>query len=155
MAKAKKSNPATIAQNKRARFDYQIDDTFEAGVVLMGWEVKSIREGKVQLTDSYAFIKNAEVYITNAHITPLITASTHVIAEPVRVRKLLLNRSEIDRLIGAIDRKGYTLLALSMYWKHGRVKLQLGLGKGKKQHDKRATEKERDWSREKARLMKP
>lgn len=154
MAKTKKKSPASIAQNKRARFDFQIDETLEAGMVLEGWEVKSIREGKIQINESYAFIKNGECFLSGAHITPLVSASTHVKAEPTRVRKLLLHRQEIDKLIGAIDRKGYTLLALSVYWKQGKVKLQLGLGKGKKKHDKRATEKERDWSREKERMLK-
>ncbi|HFD86686.1 MAG TPA: SsrA-binding protein SmpB [Gammaproteobacteria bacterium] len=154
MAKQKKKSPATIVQNKKARFDFQIDETYEAGMVLEGWEVKSIRDGKVQIRDSYAFIKDGEAWITGCHITPLLSASTHINPEPTRPRKLLLHRQELDKLIGAIERKGYTLVPLSMYWKKGLVKLSLGLGKGKKAHDKRATEKDRDWQRQKARVMK-
>ncbi len=154
MAKQKKKSPATIVQNKRARFDYQIDETFEAGLVLQGWEVKSLREGRAQLAESYAFIKDGEAWITGMQITPLLSASTHIKPDPVRPRKLLLHREEIDKLVGAIERKGYTLVPMSMYWKNGRAKLALGLGKGKKAHDKRATEKERDWQRQKARIMK-
>lgn len=155
MAKTKKKSPASIAQNKRARYDYFVEDTIEAGMVLEGWEVKSIRDGRVQINESYAYVQNGECFISGAHITPLMSASTHINPEATRVRKLLLHREEIDKLMGAVDRKGYTLLALSLYWKQGKVKLQLGLGKGKKQHDKRATEKERDWAREKARVLKP
>lgn len=154
MAKQKKKSPNTIAQNKRARFDFQIDETFEAGLVLQGWEVKSIREGKVQIRDSYAFIKDGEAWITGMQITPLLSASTHIHPEPARARKLLLHREEIDKLVGATERKGYTLVPMSLYWKNGRVKLGLGIGKGKKLHDKRATEKDRDWQRQKARVMK-
>ncbi len=154
MAKQKKAAPNTIAQNKKGRFDYQIDDTFEAGIVLEGWEVKSIRAGRVQIKESYAMLINDEAWLLGSHITPLTSASTHIHPDPGRARKLLLHREEIDRLIGAVERKGYTLVPLSMYWKKGRVKVLLGLGKGKKKHDKRATEKARDWSREKARLLK-
>ncbi|MGV6817172.1 MAG: SsrA-binding protein SmpB [Thiotrichales bacterium] len=154
MAKQKKKSPATIAQNKKGRFDYQIDETFEAGIALQGWEVKSIRDGRVQIKESYAMVLHDEIWLLGSHITPLLSASTHVNPDPGRARKLLLHRNEIDRLIGAVDRKGYTLVPLSLYWKHGRVKLQLGLGKGKKKHDKRATEKARDWGREKERLLK-
>ncbi len=154
MAKQKKKSPATIVQNKKGRFDYQIDETYEAGMVLEGWEVKSIREGKVQIRDSYAFIKNGEAWITGCHITPLLSASTHIHPDPVRPRKLLLHRQELDKLVGAIERKGYTLVPLSMYWKKGLVKMSLGLGKGKKAHDKRATEKDRDWQRQKSRILK-
>ncbi len=153
MAKQKKKSPASIAQNKKARFDYHIDETLEAGLALEGWEVKSIREGRVQLKESYAIVKDGEIFLFGAHITPLPSASTHIKPDPTRSRKLLLHRREIDRLIGAVDRKGYTLVPLSLYWKHGRVKLGLGLGKGKKKHDKRATEKARDWARQKARIM--
>lgn len=144
----------TIALNKKARHDYFIEDRMEAGLVLEGWEVKSLRAGKAQLVDSYVFIKNSEAWVSNLLITPLMTASTHVQPEPTRVRKLLLHRREIDRLIGAVERKGYTLIALALYWSKGRVKIEIGLAKGKKQHDKRATEKERDWQREKQRLLK-
>ena len=154
MAKAKKKSPALIAQNKRARFEFQIEEDFEAGLALEGWEVKSLREGKIQLTESYAVIKDGEAYLFGAHIIPLISASTHINPDPTRTRKLLLNRKELDKMIGAVERKGYTLIPLNMHWKNGRVKLQLGLGKGKKQHDKRATEKNRDWQRQKERLLK-
>lgn len=154
MAKQKKKSPATIVQNKRARFDYQIDDTYEAGMVLQGWEVKSLREGRAQINESYAFIKDGEAWITGLQITPLLSASTHITPDPVRPRKLLLHRDEIDKLLGAVDRKGYTLVPLSLYWKNGRAKLALGIGKGKKAHDKRATEKDRDWQRQKARVLK-
>ncbi len=153
MAKAKKKSPAAIVQNKKARFDYHIDETYEAGLALEGWEVKSIREGRVQLKESYALVHQGEIYLYGAHITPLPSASTHIKPDPTRNRKLLLHRAEIDKLIGAIDRKGYTLVPLSLYWKHGRVKLSLGLGKGKKKHDKRAAQKDRDWSRQKARVL--
>lgn len=154
MAKAKKKSPAHIAQNKKARFEFQIEEDFEAGLALEGWEVKSLREGKVQLTESYAVIKDGEAYLFGAHIIPLISASTHISPDPTRTRKLLLNRHELDKMIGAVERKGYTLIPLNLHWKNGRVKLQLGLGKGKKKHDKRATEKDRDWQRQKERLLK-
>jgi len=153
MAKKKKKSPATIAQNKKARFDYHIDETFEAGLVLEGWEVKSIRDGRVQLKESYAIVHRGEVFLHGCHITPLISASTHINPQQTRERKLLLHRKEIDKLIGAVDRKGYTLVPLSLFWSRGRVKLSIGLGKGKKQHDKRATEKDRDWQRQKARTL--
>ncbi len=145
---------STIAQNKKARFDYHIEQHFEAGLVLEGWEVKSLRAGKVQLVDSYVFIKNGEAWITNALITPLLAASTHIKPEQNRTRKLLLHQYEINQLIGAVERKGYTLIALSIYWKKGRAKLDLGLAKGKQEHDKRATSRDRDWSREKQRILK-
>jgi SsrA-binding protein len=145
---------STIVSNKKARHDFFIEDRFEAGIVLEGWEVKSLRAGKVQIIDSYVFIKNGEAWVTNVLITPLQTASTHIHPEANRIRKLLLHRQELDRLIGAVERKGYTLLALSLYWKYGRVKAEIGLAKGKQTHDKRATEKDRDWKREKERIMK-
>ncbi len=158
MAKKSKSvkgaGSSTIVTNKKARHDYFIEDKFEAGVVLEGWEVKSLRAGKVQIVDSYVFIKDGEAYVSNIMITPLPTASTHIHPEPTRVRKLLLHRLEIDRLTGAVERKGYTLLALSLYWKKGKVKCEVALGKGKKQHDKRAADKDRDWQREKQRVLK-
>jgi SsrA-binding protein len=154
MAKAKKKSPANIAQNKRARYDFQIEETFEAGISLQGWEVKSLREGHVQLKESYALLKDNEAFLLGCHITPLLSASTHVNPDATRTRKLLLHRSELDKLIGAVERKGYTLVPMSLFWKHGRAKLQLGLGKGKKKHDKRATEKSRDWQRQKERIMK-
>lgn len=152
--KAKKNSGSTIALNKKARHDYIIEDTYDAGIVLEGWEVKSIREGRVQMTDTYVMVKGTEIFWVAGQITPLLSASTHVNPEPTRARKLLLNRREIDKLIGAVDRKGYTLVPLKMFWNKGRAKLQIGLAKGKKEHDKRAADKDRDWSREKARILK-
>ncbi len=152
--KGDKSESSRIAVNKRARHDYQIDDTYEAGMELMGWEVKSMRAGRVQLTESYVFIRNGEVWLYGCHITPLLSASTHVVANPMRDRKLLLHRAEIGKLIGLVDRKGFTLIPLKLYWKRSKVKIEIGLGKGKKTHDKRAAEKNRDWDREKHRIMK-
>lgn len=152
--KSAKTPSSTIALNKKARHDYLIEDTFEAGIVLQGWEVKSIRDGRVQMTDTYVMVKDGELYWLGGQITALLSASTHVNPEPSRARKLLLHRREIDKLIGAIDRKGYTLVPLKMYWKKGRAKLEIGLAKGKKEHDKRAADKDRDWNREKARIMK-
>ena len=152
--KDKKSHSNTIVLNKKARHDFNLEERFEAGIMLQGWEVKSLRAGKVQIRDSYVFIKNNEAFLSSTVITPLETASTHIHPEPQRVRKLLLNRAEIDKLIGAIDRKGYTLVATAMYWKKGRAKLEIALAKGKKEHDKRASEKDRDWKREKARILK-
>ena len=146
--------PSSIAQNKKARFDYFIEDRLEAGLALQGWEVKSMRAGKAQLTDSYVILRDGEAWLLGSHITPLNTVSTHYIAEPKRIRKLLLNRREIDRLTGLVERKGYTLVALELYWSKNHVKLAVGLAKGKKQHDKRATEKDRDWQRDKAQALK-
>ena len=143
-----------IARNKKARYEYFIEDRFEAGLVLEGWEVKSLRSGKAQITESYVLLKDNEIWLFGSHITPLNTASTHVHADPTRTRKLLLNRSEIDRLIGAVERRGYTLVPLTMYWSKGRAKLEIGLARGKKQHDKRAAEKDRDWQRQKQRILK-
>jgi SsrA-binding protein len=155
MAKKKKqNNPNTIAQNKKARFDYFIEDTFEAGLALEGWEVKSLRQGKIQLNESYILLKNNEAWLFGALITPLITASSHTAHDPLRLRKLLMHRREIDRLLGLVDQKGYTIVPLELHWRQGKVKLNIGLAKGKKQHDKRATEKERDWNRDKQRIMK-
>lgn len=145
---------ATIALNKRARFDYFIEEHFEAGLALQGWEVKSLRASKAQITESYVLIRNGEAWLLGAHVTPLNTASTHIHPDPTRTRKLLLNRAELDRLTGAVERKGYTLVPLALYWKHGRAKLEIGLAKGKKLHDKRATEKARDWQRQKERLLR-
>jgi SsrA-binding protein len=144
----------TIAQNRQATHDYFIEEKLEAGLVLMGWEVKSLRDGRAQLKESYVELKNGEAYLRGAHISPLASASTHVITDAGRSRKLLLHKSELNRLIGQVERKGYTLIPLALYWKQGRAKLQIGLAKGKKQHDKRATEKEKDWQREKQRVMK-
>lgn len=150
----KGAGSSTIVTNKKARHDFFIEDRFEAGMVLEGWEVKSLRAGKVQIVDSYVFIKEGEAFVSNIMITPLPTASTHIKPEPTRVRKLLLHRMEIDRLLGAVERKGYTLLALSLYWKKGKVKCEVALAKGKQQHDKRAADKDRDWKREKQRILK-
>src|SRR5215470_2377067 len=152
--KEEKSQSNTIAQNKKARFDYFIEERFEAGLALQGWEVKSLRAGKAQLVDSFVMLRDGEAWLHGTHVTPLLSASTHVTAEPTRIRKLLLNRREIDRLTGLVERKGYTLVALELYWSKGRAKLAVGLAKGKKQHDKRTTEKERDWERDRARLLR-
>ena len=149
-----KSAERTIAVNRKARHDYFIEDRIEAGLALEGWEVKSIRAGRVQLTEAYVQIHKSEAWLHGAHVSPLQTASTHVRADPVRNRKLLLHRNELDRLIGAVERKGYALVPLDMHWSKGRVKLEVGLAKGKKQHDKRASTKERDWRRQKARILK-
>lgn len=155
MAKNSKDEAnALIAENRRARHDYFIEDRYEAGLMLMGWEVKSMRAGKAQIAEGYVVIRGGEIWLIGAHITPLSSASTHVITDPVRPRKLLLNRTEIDRLVGAVERSGYTIVPLELYWKAGRAKLRIGLAKGKKQHDKRATEKDRDWQRDKARVMR-
>lgn len=156
MAKPKKkSNDNTIARNRKAHFDYAIESTFEGGLVLEGWEVKSLREGKVQINESYVMEKNGELEWVGGSITPLISTSTHIHASPTRSRKILMHRYEIDRLIGQIERKGYTLVPLSLFWKkNGRVKINIGLAKGKKEHDKRASLKEKDWQREKARASK-
>jgi SsrA-binding protein len=152
--KKPKKESNTIVKNRYISHEYFVEERFEAGLVLQGWEVKSIREGRVQLKESYVFIKNGEAWISGAHISALSSASTHVNPEAIRTRKLLLHRQELNKLIGNVDRKGYTLVPLSMYWKHGRVKLEFGLAKGKKLHDKRASSKEKDWQREKARIMK-
>ncbi|MEM1230862.1 MAG: SsrA-binding protein SmpB [Pseudomonadota bacterium] len=152
----KKKKPAgtLIAQNKRARHDYLLEDTFEAGLVLLGWEVKALREGKVQMVDSYVLLRNGEAWLLGVNITPLVSASTHVVAEPQRTRKLLLHSREIAKLFSATQADGYTCVATRLYWKENRVKCELALGKGKKQHDKRQTERNRDWDRQKQRLMK-
>jgi SsrA-binding protein len=155
--KSKKNNKqqnATIAVNRQANFEYSIEEKFEAGIVLEGWEVKSLRDGRVQLKESYVAIKRGEAWLSGAHISPLLSASTHVNPDAIRAKKLLLNRHELNKLIGSVERKGYTLIPLSMYWKNGRAKLEIGLAKGKQLHDKRAASKDRDWQREKARIMK-
>jgi SsrA-binding protein len=154
MAKEKKDKDSTIALNKRARHEYHIDERYECGLALQGWEVKSLRAGRINFGDSYALVKNGELYLFGASIPPLISASTHVVAEDRRTRKLLLHREEIDKLIGAVERKGYTLVPTAMYWKHNLVKVEIGLAKGKQDHDKRAAEKDRDWNREKQRAMR-
>jgi len=149
-----KSESSKIALNKKARHDYFIEDTFEAGLALQGWEVKSLREGMAQITESYVHIRNGEAWLLGAHITPLKTASTHISPDPTRTRKLLLHRHELDRLIGAVERKGFTLVPLNLHWSKGRTKLDIGLAKGKKQHDKRADKKDKDWQRQKSRILK-
>jgi SsrA-binding protein len=155
MAKGKpKHSGATIALNKKASHEYHIEQRYEAGLALEGWEVKSLRAGRVQLVESYVRILKGEAFLIGAHISPLPTASTHIHPDPLRTRKLLLNRSELNRLIGLTERAGYTLVPIALYWKRGRAKIEIGLGKGKKLHDKRASEKDRDWAREKERLFK-
>jgi SsrA-binding protein len=145
---------STIALNKKASHDYQIEERYEAGIVLAGWEVKSLRAGRVQLKESYVRILNAEAFLVGAHVSPLPTASTHVNPDPVRSRKLLLQRSQLNKLVGLTERAGYTLVPTALYWKQGRAKLEIGLAKGKKLHDKRADEKDKDWQREKQRIFK-
>jgi SsrA-binding protein len=152
--KDKKTAPARIAVNKKARFDFAIEDTMQAGLALEGWEVKSLREGRAQITESYVHLRNGEAWLLGAHITPLSTASTHIRPDPTRTRKLLMHRHELDRLVGAVERKGYTVVPLNLHWSKGRVKLEVGLAKGKKMHDKRATKKEQDWKREQGRILK-
>jgi SsrA-binding protein len=154
MAKSSTDEGKLIAENRRARHDYFIEDRYEAGLMLMGWEVKSMRAGKAQIAEGYVVIRGSEIWLIGAHISPLSSASTHVITDPVRARKLLLNRAEIDKLVGAVERSGYTIVPLELYWVSGRAKLRIGLAKGKKQHDKRATEKDRDWQRDKARVLR-
>jgi SsrA-binding protein len=157
MAKAKskdKNGSGTIALNKRARHEYHIDEHYEAGVALEGWEVKSLRAGRINLSEAYAIVRNNEIFLFGASIPPLLSASTHVVADDRRTRKLLLHREEIDKLIGAIERKGYTLVPLAMYWKSNRVKIDIGVARGKQEHDKRDAEKDKDWGREKQRAMR-
>lgn len=155
MAKKKQSGHGsnTIAQNKKARHDYHIETKFEAGLVLTGWEVKSLRAGRCQLTDAYVLLKDGEAWLLSAHISPLTSASTHVIADPTRTRKLLLNKKEIAKITVKINQAGHSCVALAIYWKGNKVKCEIALVKGKKEYDKRTTEKERDWSREKQRVM--
>lgn len=146
--------PRLIAENRRARHDYFIEERLEAGLALEGWEVKALRAGRGQLSEAYVFLRNNEAFLTGAHISPLKTTSTHKPADPVRTRKLLLHRNQLDHLVGAVERRGYTIVPTEMYWQKGRAKLQIGLAKGKQQHDKRATDKDRDWQRQKARLLR-
>ena len=153
-AKKKGHGGATIALNKKASHDFFIEERYEAGLALQGWEVKSLREGRVQIKESYITLKEGEAFLFGAHIVPLTTASTHIQTDPTRTRKLLLHRSELNKLIGLVERKGYTLVPTALYWKKGMAKLEIGLAKGKKLHDKRASEKDRDWKREKERLFK-
>jgi SsrA-binding protein len=144
----------SIADNKKAFHDYFIEEKFEAGLVLEGWEVKAIRAGRVQLKEAYVVVKNGAVYLIGCHISPLLTASTHIHPDPTRSRKLLLHASEINKLIGKTERSGFTLVPLDMHYVKGRIKLEIGLAKGKKQHDKRAAEKDREWLREKQRMIR-
>lgn len=154
MAKAKKQPDNTIAVNKKARHDYFIQEKIETGLVLEGWEVKSLRAKSIQLKESYVLIKGMQAWLLGAHISPLPTVSTHKIADPTRTRKLLLHKYELSKLVGAVERKGFTIVPLSMYWKKGRAKLEIGIAKGKQKHDKRASIKERDWQRDKQRVLK-
>ena len=149
-----KDGSSTIALNKRARHEYHLDERYEAGLSLQGWEVKSLRAGRINLTEAYAIVKNGEIFLFGASIPPLLSASTHVVAEDRRTRKLLLHKAEIDKLVGAVERKGYTLVPTAMYWKHNRVKVEIALARGKQDHDKRNAEKERDWNREKQRTLR-
>jgi SsrA-binding protein len=144
----------SIAENRKAFHDYFIEERFEAGIVLEGWEVKAIRAGRVQLKEAYVIVRNDEVFLIGAHISPLATASTHVHPDPTRTRKLLLHAEEIGRLIGKVERAGYTMVPIDLHYTKGRIKLAIGLAKGKTQYDKRATEKEREWNREKQRLLR-
>jgi len=150
----KDTHEGTIALNRKARHDFHLDERYEAGLALHGWEVKALRAGRAQLAEGYVLVKNDEAWLLGAHITPLSSASTHVLADPTRTRKLLLKRRELDHLVGAVERKGYTLVPLALYWKDGRAKLEIALARGKKEHDKRAAEKDRDWQREKSRTLR-
>ncbi|GAB2789760.1 SsrA-binding protein SmpB [Halomonas shantousis] len=156
MAKKKANAPggSVIAQNKKARFEYHVEETFEAGLALAGWEVKSLRAGKAQLTDTYILVKDGEAWLLGSHIMPLNTASTHVVADPTRTRKLLLHRKEIAKIFSRTQEKGHTCVPLKLYWKKNLIKCELALVTGKKLHDKRATEKDRDWQRQKGRIMR-
>lgn len=150
----KSTGGSTIALNKKAKHEFFIEDKFEAGLALQGWEVKSLREGKVNLVDSYVLMKDGEAFLFGAHISPLPTVSTHFEPDPTRTRKLLLHQRELGRIFGAISKEGLTCVALALYWKNGNVKCEIALAKGKKLHDKRATERDRDWTREKSRILK-
>lgn len=157
MGKGKRKQAAesnVIATNRKARHDYRIEETLEAGLVLEGWEVKSLRQGRAQLRDSYVHLEKGEAWLEGSHISPLPSASTHVDPRPGRARKLLLHRRELNRLIGAIERRGYTAIALKLYWMRGRAKALIGTAQGKRQHDKRAAERDRDWQRQRARWIK-
>lgn len=149
-----KKPDATIALNRKARYDYAIEKTLEAGIALQGWEVKSLRAGKAQIADSYVLLKNGEAWLLGSVITPLISASTHKVADSSRTRKLLLHKKEIQYLIGYIERKGYTVIPLKMYWKRSVVKLEIAIAKGKKEYDKRATKRDQDWNKQKQRMLK-
>lgn len=153
MKKSDKSNNI-IADNRRASHDYELEDSFEAGMILEGWEVKSLRAFRGQIAESHVIIKDGEVLLIGANISPLATVSTHITADPQRTRKLLLHQREINKLIGAVQRKGYTIVPLNMHWKHGRAKISIALAKGKKIYDKRQSDKEKDWKRQKQILSK-
>ena len=150
----KNTSNSSIAKNRRARHDYFLEDNFEAGIVLEGWEVKSLRDGRLQLNESYVDLDRGEAWLHGAHISPMLSASTHIHPDNIRRRKLLLNRVELNRLVAAVDRKGYTIVPVAMYWKKGRAKLEIALAKGKQQHDKRASAKDQDWAREKSRIFR-
>ena len=157
MARRKKKDQGggnVIASNRRARFDYQLEDRLEAGLALEGWEVKSLRSGRAQITEGYVVFREGEAFLQGAHISPLPSASTHVEPDPVRSRRLLLHRREIDRLAGAVQRDGYTVVPLDLHWSRGRAKLTVATAKGKRRTDKRAADRDRDWQRERERLMK-
>lgn len=149
-----KKDNATIVTNKKARFEFFIEDNYEAGLILEGWEVKSLRAGRVNLSDAHIIIRHGEAYLLGAQIQPLPTASLHSHPDASRTRKLLLHRKELNQLIGKVERQGYTLIPLSIYWKHNKVKMEMALAKGKKTHDKRDATKDRDWQRDRARVMK-
>jgi SsrA-binding protein len=151
---SKKQSDSTIVLNRKAGFDYYIEDQYEAGLVLEGWEVKSLRAGKINLSDAHVIIKHGEAFLLGAQINPLMTASTHSIPDPTRSRKLLLNKKELNHLIGSVERQGYTIIPLSMYWKKNNIKLKIALAKGKKEHDKRDSIKDREWQRDRSRVMK-
>jgi SsrA-binding protein len=153
-AKDSSEGGGTIALNKRARHDYHLEDRYEAGLALQGWELKAIRAGRLNMGESYALVKNGEIFLFGAQITPLISASSHVVADDRRTRKLLMHRHEIDKLVGYVERDGYTLIPTAMYWKKNKVKLEIALAKGKQSHDKRESEKEKDWAREKQRTLR-
>ena len=152
--KRKQTDSSTIVVNRKARHEYFVEKTMEAGLALEGWEVKSLRAGRVQLTEAYVNLHAGEAWLVGAHVTALVTASTHINPVSVRPRKLLLHRREISELIGAIERRGFTAVPLKMFWQRGRAKLQIGVAKGKKQHDKRASDRDKDWSRQKQRILK-
>lgn len=155
MSKAKsRTGTKDIAINRRARHDYHLDERFEAGLVLEGWEVKALREGRCNLSEAYIMLKSGEAWLFGCRIEPLGSASTHVTPDPLRLRKLLLNRRELGRIFGGVQKEGFTCVPLSLYWSHGRAKLEIALARGKQKFDKRATEKERDWNRQKQRLMR-
>ena len=150
----KKQSDSSIALNRKAGFDYFIEDQYEAGLILEGWEVKSLRAGKINLSDAHVIIKYGEAFLLGAQIQPLMTASTHSLPDPTRTRKLLLNKKELNHLIGSVERQGYTIVPLSLYWKKNNIKIKIALAKGKKEHDKRETTKDRDWQRDHTRIMK-